>query len=154
MHELDELDRALLREWQRDCRQSSQQLSQRIALSPTAIQRRLKRLRDSGVIVAEQALLDPERVGRPLTIIVLVSMARGRSAHIDEFKRRCLGMAEVQQCYYVTGEQDFVVLLSVRDMAQYEALTQKLFLSDPVFEKFQTLVVMDRVKTGLTLPLS
>jgi DNA-binding Lrp family transcriptional regulator len=59
----------------------------------------------------------------------------------------------VQQCYYVTGEADFVLVIVIPTMAAYEALTRRLFFGNTNVKRFRTFVAMDRVKVGLSVPL-
>ena len=75
---LDALDRAILAHLQEDARQTSEALARKVALSPTAVQRRIKRLRRAGVIRAEVAVLSPAAVGRGLTAIVSVTLSQYR----------------------------------------------------------------------------
>ncbi|WP_299396736.1 Lrp/AsnC family transcriptional regulator [Pelagibius sp.] len=153
MDDLDHFDVALLNELQRDNRQTSEALAAAVGLSPTACQRRIKRLREAGTIRADVAVLDPAKVGRRATFIVQVDLARGRADIIDGFKRDMQKIPEVQQCYYVTGESDFIVIIVAEDIAHYEALTRRIFFDNPDIRKFHTQVVMDSVKLGLTVPL-
>lgn len=153
MDDLDHFDVALLNQLQRDNRQTSEALAAEVGLSPTACQRRMKRLREAGTIRADVAVLDPARVGRRATFIVQVDLARGRADIIDGFKRDMQKIPEVQQCYYVTGESDFIVIIVAEDIAHYEALTRRIFFDNPDIRKFHTQVVMDSVKLGLTVPL-
>lgn len=71
------------------------------------------------------------------------------SSIIDDFTKE----TEVQQCYYVTGEADFILVVSVRAMGDYEALTRRLFFQNNNVKRFRTFVSMDRVKVGLSIPL-
>ncbi len=153
MSDLDEFDVALLNQLQRDNRQTSEALAAAVGLSPTACQRRMKRLREAGTIRADVAVLDPARVGRRATFVVQVDLARGRADIIDGFKRDMQKIPEVQQCYYVTGESDFIVIIVAEDIAHYEALTRRIFFDNPDIRKFHTQVVMDSVKLGLEIPL-
>lgn len=153
MPNLDHFDRLILREMQRDCRQSSEQIADIVALSATAVQRRIKRLRETGVIHSEQAIIDGASLGFPLRVIVQVCLTHGGAESLANFKQRCLALAEIQQCYYVTGDYDFVLIITVHDMSHYERLTQNLFLDNPAIQKFQTLVVMDAVKMSLQIPI-
>lgn len=154
MNEIDTYDRAILRELQRDSRQSSEQLAGVVALSATAVQRRIKRLREAGIIRAEQAVLAPEALGRKLSMVIQVTLTRGRGDIVADFKAQMRGMPEVQQCYYVTGEHDFVLIVTAEDMADYERLTHRLFFNNPNIQKFHTAVVMEPVKVGLQVPIS
>lgn len=104
-----------------------------------------------GVIAAQVAQVDPASVGLPLTIVVEVELKTDTGDQIGEIKRQFLDAPEIQQCYYVTGEVDIVLIVVVGDMAEYEALTQRLFLSNEIVVKFRTFVTMDRTKANLIL---
>lgn len=153
MVELDNFDLHLLRLVQGDARLTSDRLAAEVGLSPAAVQRRLKRLRDLGVIAATVAVLSPDAVGRPMSFLVEVQLERERGDLLDAFKRQIRGTPEVQQCWYVTGDADFVLVVTARDMADYEAFIRRVFFDNPNIRRFKTAVVMDRVKTGLDLPL-
>ncbi len=152
MTDLDDFDVAILRCLQVDNRQTTEVIGSEVGLSPTACQRRIKRLRASGVIASEVAILDPDRIGGRLTLIVQVLLARGRADIIDSFKREIRDIPEVQQCYYVTGEHDFILVITAEDMASYEKLTRRIFFANPNIQKFQTIVAMESVKLGLQIP--
>jgi DNA-binding Lrp family transcriptional regulator len=122
-------------------------------LSAAAVQRRLKRLRETGVIQAETALISPHAAGFPITCVVSVDIEREGAEELGRFKARMQGIAEVQQCYYVTGATDFILVVLARDMARYEAFTREHLLSDPNVRSFTTHVVMESVKTGVGVPL-
>ena len=153
MNAIDPYDRAILRELQRDCRQSTEQIAAVVALSATAVQRRIKRLRETGIIQAEQAIVAPAALGRKLSLVIQVTLTRGRADIVADFKQQMRAMPEVQQCYYVTGEHDFVVIVTAEDMADYERLTHRLFFENPNIQKFHTTVVMESVKVGLQVPI-
>ena len=148
MQELDPFDRAILRELQQDCRQSSERIAAAVSLSATAVQRRIKRLRENGVIIAEQAIVNPAAVGCPLSILIQVTLTQGRADILADFKRRANATPEVQQCYYVTGDYDFLLIVSVANMVDYELLTHRLFFENTSIQKFTTIVVMESVKVG------
>jgi Lrp/AsnC family leucine-responsive transcriptional regulator len=154
MQELDTFDRAILRELQRDCGQSSNSIAAAVSLSATAVQRRIKRLRENGVIVAEQAIVNPVAVGCPLSILIQVTLTQGRADILADFKRRAQSTTEVQQCYYVTGDYDFLLIVSVANMVDYERLTHRLFFENPSIQKFHTIVVMEPVKVGLNVNIA
>lgn len=153
MKPLDRFDRLLLEELQIDARRTAEQLAPHVGLSPAACQKRIKRLRDEGVIEREIAILSPAAVGRPLTVIVEVTLERERPEYLDAFKGRMRAAEEVMQCYYVTGDGDFVLILTMPDMTAYEAFTRRHFFEEANVARFRTVVVMDRVKVGLNIPL-
>lgn len=150
---MDQFDLKLLDSVQKDNRLTADQLSGIVGLSPSACQRRLKRMRDDNVIVGDVSIISPEAVGRQLTMIVQVALVREQPDLIDAFKRSMRNTPEVMQCYYVTGEYDFVLILTVANMSAYEDFTRHFFLENPNIQRFHTIVVMDRVKAGFQVPL-
>src|SRR5262245_53389307 len=99
---LDDFDRALLSEVQVDNQTPARVLAERVGLSESAVLRRLRRLRQDGVIVADVAIVHPAVLGTPLTIHVLVSLERETSERLDEFIRRLRSRPEVRAAWYVT----------------------------------------------------
>jgi Lrp/AsnC family transcriptional regulator, leucine-responsive regulatory protein len=150
--ELDAFDHHLLKVVQQDNRISADALSAKVGLSPSACLRRLKRLRREKVIEADIAVVSPEAIGRTLTMIVEVTLERERPDIMDEFKRSMRATPEVMQCYYVTGDIDFILVVTARDMRHYEEFTNRFFFTNPNVRRFHTSVVMDRVKVGLSVP--
>lgn len=150
---LDDFDRKILQLVQRNNQLTSTQLSERVGLSPTSIQRRLNKMRSTKVIEADIAVVSPKAVDRSLTMLVAVELARERSDIIDRFKRAVRERAEVMSAYYVTGETDFVLIVSAKDMSDYESFTRDFFYNNADIKGFKTTVVMDRIKASFSLPL-
>ncbi len=150
---MDEFDYAILNQVQHNSRLTADQLSREVGLSPSACQRRLTKLRESGTIEREISVIAPETVGRQLMMVVEVTLEREHPNIMSEFKRSMKATPEVMQCYYVTGEVDFILILTARDMQHYESFTQQFFFDNPNIRRFHTMVVMDRVKHGLAVPI-
>lgn len=153
MTDLDSFDVRLLNCLQVDAHQTSEVLSRQVGLSATACQRRIKKLRASGAIEKEIAVVSPDVMGDRVTLMVQVTLNRGGVNIIDEFKRDVAKIPEVQQCYYVTGDYDFALIITARSMAEYEQLTRKNFFENLKILRFHTTVVMETVKAGLHIPL-
>lgn len=151
--DLDEADLTILRMLQTDCRIGLGRLADECNLSVPSVQRRLKRLRDAGMIMKEIAVLDPARFEYSMTLIVLVELERESLQQLDLFRNRARAEPQVQQCYYVTGEADFVLVCTVKDMQDFEALTHRLFFENSNVRRFRTSIAMDRTKVGLNLPI-
>lgn len=149
MIELDSADRTLLALLQTDGRTLLDRMADATGLSAATVQRRVKRLREAGVIEREAAVLDPASLGWAMTFLVLVEMERERIDVLDAFRRRMRSEPQVQQCYYITGDADFALICLARDMADYEQLTRRLFFDDMNVRRFRTSVVMERTKVGL-----
>ena len=148
---LDTFDLAILRILQKDNSVPHRVIAEKVNLSAPSVQRRIRRLEQTGIIAANTAVIDPDRVGLPLTIIVEVELVSETTTEIDVIKKLFAGRPEVQQCYYVTGEVDIVLVMLVTSMAEYESLTRTLFIENDTVRKFRTFVSMDRVKTTMQL---
>lgn len=153
MIDLDRIDRHILNLLQRDNRISNQALAEQVGLSPPACLRRVRKLREEGVIMADVALIDPRVAGRYINIIVEVEMVRDQLDIYAAFKRKMDRAAEVTQCYQVTGEVDFLLVLMVEDMEAYENFTREYLSTDPHLQKFRTLISLRRDKFDTAIPL-
>ena len=151
--ELDSLDVQILARYQRDTQQAAHAIGRAVGLSAAAVQRRLKRLRASGVIEAEIAVVVPAAVGLTMTCIVMVALEREDQRSLAAFQKRICAQPEVQQCYYVTGAHDFVLVVIAADLPAYEAFTQRALFGDDNVKSFTTHVSMGRGKVGLLVPL-
>jgi Lrp/AsnC family transcriptional regulator, leucine-responsive regulatory protein len=151
---LDSFDRKLLMEVQRDAQTPQNELGARVNLSTAAVNRRLRRLADEGVIDHYAAIVSPEKVDHPITIVANVEVESEQIDLLDAMKRSFARCPQIQQCYYVAGEWDFVLIFAVRNMDQYTELTRELFFSNNNVKRFKTLVSMSRVKVGLEVPLT
>ncbi|HTD61486.1 MAG TPA: Lrp/AsnC family transcriptional regulator [Gemmatimonadaceae bacterium] len=149
---LDNYDLAILNILQRNNATSQRAIAKAINLSAPAVQRRIKRMEKNGTILANVAVVDPERVGYPITIIVEVELENERADLYDAAQKRFTAAPEVQQCYDVTGESDFILVILVRSMSEYTALSRRLFFGNRNVREFRTLVVTDRAKVGLAAP--
>jgi DNA-binding Lrp family transcriptional regulator len=149
----DYSDRFILGSLQEDATLNLETLAQACGLSVASVQRRLKKLRKAGVIEREVAILSPDALGQTMTFIVMVEMERERLDLLDAFRRSVRNEPQVQQCYYITGEADFTLICTARDMADFEALTQRLFFENANVRRYQTSVVMSRTKIGLSIPV-
>lgn len=151
---IDALDRQILALYQNDTRLPSEQIGARVGLSAAAVQRRLKRLRESGVIVAETATLDCSALGLGVTAIVHVDLvdesARASRAFQDKVTRR----GEVQQCYGVAGAVDYVLVVVVSDLSAYQAFCDACLLHDANVRSFSTQIVLEAAKRGGPLDFS
>lgn len=149
----DRIDARIMRLVQENNRLTSDEIGDRIGLSATAVQRRLKKLRKNKTIEGDVSIISPKAVGRPVSMLVLVSLARDRADVIDRIKRALRQNADVMSAYCVTGEADFVLVVTATDMEGYERFTRRFLYEDPDIKGFKTLVVLDRVKVGFSLPI-
>jgi Lrp/AsnC family transcriptional regulator, leucine-responsive regulatory protein len=147
--ELDPVDKRILRAVQTNCALSADELGQLCGASPSTALRRLKRLRDGGVITAEVAVVDPKKVGRPLLLIVGLRLDRDDAPIAAAFVRRMREHPAVTQCYFVTGSADYIIHISARDMDEYNGFVQTQLVSNPHVRMTETNVVISPLKVGL-----
>ncbi|MFC3690656.1 Lrp/AsnC family transcriptional regulator [Chenggangzhangella methanolivorans] len=148
--ELDAFDRRLLDLVRRDNQMPARALAETVGLSESAVLRRLRRLRAEGVITADVSVVRPEALGLGLTMHVLVAMEREGSAVLDAFARKIAGRPEVHQAWYVTGESDFVLLVRVASMEDYERFTRATLNDDPNVRSFRTIIAIREVVEART----
>ncbi len=154
---LDATDLLLLQQLQKDASLSNQALAERVHTSPPTCLRRVKRLRDAGLIERQVAILNPERLaatlGHGLSAIVEITLDRQDAAALDGFEARVALDTAVQQCYRVSPGPDFVLVVHTRDMPAYHALAQRLFIADANVRNVKAFFSIQRSKFGAELPL-
>jgi Lrp/AsnC family leucine-responsive transcriptional regulator len=143
---LDAIDMQLLELMQASTRTPMAQLADVVGLSEPAVYKRVQRLRASGAIVREIALVAPRTMGWPLTMLVLVTLERERSEIIDRFIQQLSRVSEVVEAWYVTGDHDFVLHVVAESMEAYEAMTRRVLYANEFVKSFKTLVTLRPVK--------
>ncbi|HVR52031.1 MAG TPA: Lrp/AsnC family transcriptional regulator [Pseudorhodoferax sp.] len=150
---LDSFDLAILDILQRDNTVPQRLIAQAVHLSAPAVQRRIQRLREIGVIRAEVAVLDAAKLGRPLTLVVEVQVHDEHPRRTAALHERIAAEPAVQQCYAITGEADYLLVLTVASMADYDALADRLLRGDENVRRFHTSVALGCLKLGLQVPV-
>jgi Lrp/AsnC family leucine-responsive transcriptional regulator len=136
---LDRFDIALLNEVQRDDSQTAEALAARVALSPSAIARRLRRLRAEGYIAKTIALLPPRLTEKRLRAVVLVQL----SEHADLKGKTALGerirkAPQVQFSYDIAGTWDMLLLFDCANMAEFNEVAEAVLIADSTVRRFET----------------
>ena len=156
--DLDALDLALLNHLQDDASESNQALARRVHISAPTCLRRVKRLKDAGLIERQIAVLDPDRVashvGHGLTAIAEITLDRQDQQSLEAFEQRVEPDAAVQQCYRVSPGPDFILVIHAVDMPAYLALAQRLFTSDANVRNVKAYFSIKRTKFEPRIQLS
>jgi Lrp/AsnC family leucine-responsive transcriptional regulator len=152
--DLDAFDRQLLNLLQEDADLTADQLAESVALSPSAIQRRIKRLRDRGVILRDIAVADHRKIGNPTFFIVAVEVERERPELLAQLRKWVAAQARIQQVFYVTGEADFILIITAPDTETYDALMSDLVTQNQNVRRFTTNVALSVIKRGLAVPVA
>lgn len=153
MSQIDSFDAKLLAIVQQNNRLTMDELSRHVGLSASTCQRRLSRLRADGHISADVSILDPRKVGKPLIMVIEAILEREDPVATKRFKDAMRMNPKVMQCYYVTGETDFVLLVAMRDMEEFDAFLTEFCIENPMVNRFSTSVVVDSVKVNLAIPV-
>ena len=150
---LDRTDRAILKVLQSEGRLSNADLADRVALSPSACHRRVRLLEDNEVIKSYAALLHPDRVDRGLSVIVLVTLENQRRETMERFERAISEIGEVMVCYLMTGAEDYLIRMQVKDARDYERVHRDRLSDLPGVTRLQSNIVMRDVFTRTELKL-
>ena len=154
MYKLDSFDLKILELIQVNNKITSEVLAKKVGLSSSACQRRINSMRKAKIIKKDVSVIDQKIIGRQITIVVQVLSDKEGVEYSEEFKKLMIKAPEVMQCYYVTGDYDYVLIATFVDMEEYELFTQKYFLNNNNIKRFSSMVVMNRVKENLSIPLS
>ena len=149
---LDEIDRRILAELQRDGTLSVDQVSERVNLSRNACWRRIRRLEDEGVITGRVALVDPEALGLGLTVFVIVRTSRHDPEWLKAFREAVLSLPEIIGVYRMSGDLDYVLRARVADVKAYDRLYQRLIAKAPLSDVSASFV-MEEIRETTVLPV-
>jgi DNA-binding Lrp family transcriptional regulator len=154
---LDNTDLQLLRQLQSDSSLSNQAQAQQLNISPATCLRRVKRLRDAGLIEREIAVLNADRlasaIGHGLCAVVEITLDRQDADALQAFENKVATDDAVQQCYRVSPGPDFCLIVHTADMPGYLSLTRRLFTTDANVRNLKSFFSIKRSKFGANLPL-
>ncbi|MFZ5616159.1 MAG: Lrp/AsnC family transcriptional regulator [Pseudomonadota bacterium] len=143
---LDERDRRIVDLLQADAWLTYTALAEQVNLSASAVQRRVERLIDSGVLAGAKAIVAEPTPAVGLTLFVLVDLVDDASATIRQFTNQLKNVQEVLECHYVAGENDFLLKLQVADVAAYSEFVEKFINSSRHARRFKTLTSLQSLK--------
>jgi Lrp/AsnC family leucine-responsive transcriptional regulator len=142
----DETDIGILSLLQEDARLTHKELAHRLHKGMTPIHIRVKRLQDEGYIRKYTAIIDPKKVGRGLIGYVQVQLVRHSEESITSFMKEAVKLAEVMECYHMTGSFDFLLRIAIKDMDEYNTLLMKKLANLPGVGMMQSFFVMSEAK--------
>ena len=154
MYILDDKDRALLAELQRDSRQTVQQLAAAVGLSATPCWKRVKEMEAAGVIRGYGAAIHRERVGLALAVIAEVNLTQHTEHTVREFERAVAACPQIVSCYSTTGTADYSIMVLVEDIKTYEAFLHDVAFRLPGVTHIRSSVVLKEVKANAGVPIA
>jgi Lrp/AsnC family leucine-responsive transcriptional regulator len=150
---LNRIDRNILRVLQEDGRISYTELARRVGLSTTPCIERVKRLERTGILRGFTAVLDPEALGAGLVVFVQIRLSRTAQDIFAQFKEAAAQLPEVQECYLVSGNFDYLIKARIPEMNAYRRLLGDMLLGLPGASESRSYVVMEEVKESMQLAL-
>jgi Lrp/AsnC family leucine-responsive transcriptional regulator len=152
-HELDKIDRSILRILQEEGRISFTELGERVGLSTTPCTERVRRLEREEVIMGYSAQLNPHHLKADLLVFVEINLAYKSGDIFEEFRRAVLKLPQVLECHLVSGDFDYLIKARISEMASYRKLLGDILLKLPHVRESKSYIVMEEVKETLKLPV-
>lgn len=150
---LDRASRLLLAELQRDARQTVQQLAEAAGLSATPCWKRIKAMEAAGVIRGYTALVDREKVGLGLRVVVEANLQHHGEEEVQRFEQAVAASPPIVQCLSTTGQADYILTVLVPDIRAYERFLHDTLFRLPGVTHVRSSIVLREVKSELRLPL-
>lgn len=151
--DLDRRDRQILKELQADGRLSNAELAERVALSPSACLRRVQILVESGLVAGTHLVLDQKAAGFEGTAYVSITLDGQEREKLDAFESRVRHVPEIQECYLLAGQSDYLLRIVFRDMADLERLHSEVLTRLPGVVRVQSTMALRTVKRTSALPV-
>lgn len=153
MHPLDNTDKLILNLLQDDATLPLKTIAEYANISVATAQRRIQALSEARIIERQVAIVDPTKVGYHLTVLVMVKMAHSNTSMQHRFERLMASQKQVVNCYEISGDYDFVLLIHSQNMKDYHAFTRAMLTGDNNVAHFNSQFVMNFVKSGTKIDL-
>lgn len=145
--ELDRLDRAILRLLVEDASLSLAEVAEKVGLTPTPCWKRIRRMEQDGIILRRVAVLDPAKIGVPVSVFVAVETSDHSSSWLERFAAVVAGMPEIVDAWRMSGDVDYVLHVVVADIAAYDDFYRRLIAAVPL-RNVTSRFAMERLKAG------
>ena len=147
--EIDQFDRKIIDVLREDGRMSITDLSQRVGLSKTPCQVRLRRLIEQGYILGFRAVIDPAKLGLDHVAFTEVKLSDTREAALEEFRRAVLGIREVEECHMIASSFDYLLKVRTADIRRYREVLGERISSLPHVASTSTFVAMETIRDAI-----
>jgi Lrp/AsnC family leucine-responsive transcriptional regulator len=151
--ELDDLDRAILRELMHDGRMTNAELAERVHMSPSACLRRVRALEESGVVDSYVMLLDAAKAGLGGSAFIFVTLEQQGRVTLDAFEHDARRHPEITECYLLAGTADYLMRIVFRDSRDFERIHTEILTQMPGVSRVQSTLPLRTVKKTTALPI-
>ncbi len=117
--QLDTIDKKLIDLLQKDCKQTTKQLSVQLYLSVTAVYERIKKLEKEKVIQQYVAIINKNKIDKSFLVFCHIKLIQHSKKYLDTFENEIVQLKEVSECFHVSGDYDYILKIYVKDMASY-----------------------------------
>lgn len=146
MIKFDNIDKKILNILQENGRITNANLAAEVGLSPPPMLERVKKLEKSGVISKYVALLDPQKIDKSTIVFVSLTLARHRLTSFDQVNQELKNIPEVLECYHISGDEDYLLKVAVKDIQEYEQFLLKRLAQIPSISRIKSTVVLSTKK--------
>ncbi|NIB43608.1 Lrp/AsnC family transcriptional regulator [Pseudomaricurvus alkylphenolicus] len=154
MHELDKIDRKILEALQADASLTNLELAEKVCLSPSPCSRRVKILQEKGFFRGQVTLLDPQKVGLPVSVFIQVTLNHQVKKNLVAFEETVKDWPEVMECYLMTGDFDYLIRVAVPDLNAYQDFLDKRLTPMDGIDSIRTSFSLKQVRYKTELPLN
>lgn len=152
MDKLDDLDLLIIRALQRDASRSVAAIGSEVGLSQNACWRRIKRLREAGLLLREVAVFDPEALGYSLIIFAIIRLSEHSAETTERFGRTVAAIPEVVEFYRMTGDIDYIAKIMARDIRDYDRIYKRIIKLGAV-QDVSASFSMESIKFSTAVPV-
>ncbi|MFB6348393.1 Lrp/AsnC family transcriptional regulator [Moraxella sp. ZJ142] len=153
MHKLDDIDKQILNLLQDDATLPLKSIAEKLGTSVATTQRRIAQLNQNKVIERTVAIVNPVKVERPLTVLVLIKMSHSNTPMQHRFERLMAKHPQVMSCYEISGDYDFVLMVANQNMQDYHRFTRQNLTGENNVAHFNSQFVMNAVKSSTKIHL-
>ncbi|MGW9231058.1 Lrp/AsnC family transcriptional regulator [Pseudorhizobium sp. NPDC055634] len=147
---MDDIDRTILSMLQDDADVPGKAIAEAVDLSISAVERRINKLKQEGAIERIAAVVSPKAVDRTLSVIVELEIQNEHRHTLQQLQKWLHHAPEVQSCWYVTGDMDYVLIVAVRDLEEYNDFIERLMSEQQaIVRKYKSLIALKTIKRGL-----
>lgn len=143
---LDNLDKKILNILQEDNQMTNLELAETLHISPPSCLRRVRRLHELGIIAKNVALVDPVKIGNNLIVFVNITLEKQGQDLLSHFEHKMLSYEEIKQCYFISGDIDYLLVVHTRDIHSYNEFARKVFANEPNIKVYRSNFCLSRVK--------
>ena len=146
MANLDDINRNILQELERDGRISNLELAEKVGLSPSACLRRVQELERKNIISGYRAVINREVLGSGMTVYATVSLSTHQKSDMEEFEKAVKYVPEIRECHKVTGTIEYILRIEVSDLESYKRFHTEILSAAPKVRSIVTHIVMESPK--------